>query len=108
MKTLGQGVTYGMGKNGLHFLFQEHISYYTKVLMKLKTKGEFSSKLRIECLVESGREACTLRPSPFSSINNSYNFLASTTHMRGDKVVTREAYWKVCLDKSKYSLNKST
>ena len=38
-----------------------------KVIMKLMTKGGFSSKLRIECLVELGHEALTHRPSPSST-----------------------------------------
>ena len=79
-----------MGGNGLHFLFQEHISYYMKVFMKLKTKGVYGSKLRIECLVESDHQAFTFHPSP-SSINNLYNLLASTKHVWGDKVLMREA-----------------
>lgn len=72
-------LTCGMGGNGLHFLFQEHISYM-KVFMKLKTKGGYGSKLRIECLVESDHQAFTFHPSP-SSINNLYNLLASTKHV---------------------------
>lgn len=76
-----------MRGNGLYFLFQEHISYYMKVFMKLKTKGGYGNKLRIECLVESGHQACTLHPSPSSIINNLYNFLASTKHVWGDKII---------------------
>ena len=41
--------------------------FNTKAIMKLIAKGGFSSKLRIECLVESGQEARTHRPSPSSS-----------------------------------------
>ena len=36
-------------------------------IMKLITKGGFSSKLRTECLVELGHEARTHRPSPSSN-----------------------------------------
>lgn len=39
--------------------------------MKLKIKGGFSSKLRIESLVELGHKARTHRPSPSSSSSNS-------------------------------------
>ena len=56
-----------MRRNGLHFLFQELISYDKKVFMKRKTK-RFSSKFRIECLIESGHETRTHCPSPSSSI----------------------------------------
>lgn len=41
----------------------------TKTLMKLRVKGGFSSKLRIERSVESGHEARTHRPSPSSSVS---------------------------------------
>ena len=56
-----------MRRNGLHFLFQELNSYDKKVFMKLKTK-RFSSKFRIECLIESGHETHTHCPSRSSSI----------------------------------------
>ena len=56
-----------MRRNGLHFLFQELISYDKKVFMKLKTK-RFSSKFRIQRLIESGHETHTHCPSRSSSI----------------------------------------
>lgn len=36
--------------------------------MKLKPKGGFSSKLRIESLIELGYKARTHRPSPSSNV----------------------------------------
>ena len=42
-------------------------------IMKLITKGGFSSKLRIECLVELGHEACTQCPPPSSNKNDALN-----------------------------------
>lgn len=42
----------------------------TEIIMKLKIEGGFSSKLRVECLIEFGNEACTHRPSPSSSISS--------------------------------------
>lgn len=41
---------------------------YTKINMQLLIKGGFSSKSRIESLIELGSEARTHRPSPSSSI----------------------------------------
>ena len=38
-----------------------------KVIMKLMTKGGFSSKLKIECLVELGHESHTNHPSHSSN-----------------------------------------
>lgn len=58
---------------------------YTKVIMKLITKGGFSSKLRIECLAEPGHEARTHRPSPSSSNYDVPKHIIYTSHMRGDK-----------------------
>ena len=36
----------------------------TEGYYETNNQGEFSSKLRIECLVELGHEVCTHRPSP--------------------------------------------
>lgn len=36
--------------------------------MKFKIKGGFSSKLRVESLIEFGHEARTHRPSPSSNV----------------------------------------
>lgn len=61
---LGQGAAYRLEWNGLHSLLKS----ITEIIMKLKIEGGFSSKLRVECLIEFGNEACTHRPSPSSSI----------------------------------------
>ena len=63
---LGQGAAYRLGWNGLHS-FKKSI---TEIIMKLKIEGGFSSKLRVECLIEFGNEACTHRPSPSSSTSS--------------------------------------
>lgn len=44
------------------------INKLREVFMKLKTEGGFSSKLRIESLIEIGNEARTHRPSPSSIV----------------------------------------
>ena len=76
-----------MGRNGLHFLPQENP--HTKVIMKLITKGGFSSKLRIECLVELGHEARTHRPSPSSSNYNALKPIYTRRPYERRQVVTR-------------------
>lgn len=58
----------GWEEMGYIFLSQENLKTLTKAPMKLRAKGGFSSKLRIECLIELGHEARTHRPSPSSSI----------------------------------------
>lgn len=45
----------------------EEQKFYTKTYVKSKVKGGFSSKLRIESLIECGHKARTHRPSPSSN-----------------------------------------
>ena len=61
----------------------------TKAIMKLMTKGGFSSKLRIECLVEPGHEARTHRPSPSSSRYNALKPIHTHQSHERRQVVTR-------------------
>ena len=79
----------------------------TKVIMELITKGGFSSKLRTECLVELGHEARTHCPSPSSNKNDALKSIHIYQLYERRQVITRQAYWKVCLDKSRYSLSKA-
>lgn len=59
--------------------------FNTKAIMKLIAKGGFSSKLRIECLVESGHEARTHHRHP-PQVNMIYlNLFTYINHTRGDK-----------------------
>ena len=60
-----------------------------KVIMKLMTKGGFSSKLRIECLVEPGHEARTHRPSPSSGRYNALKPIHTHQSHERRQVVTR-------------------
>lgn len=55
-----------MGWEEMGYIFYSRTTS-TKTFMKLKAKGGFSSKLRIESLIEQGNEARTHRPSPSSS-----------------------------------------
>lgn len=57
--------------------------------MKLITKGGFSSKLRIECLVELGNEARTHRPSPSSNKQNTFKLIYTYKPYERRQVVTR-------------------
>ena len=52
--------------------------FNTKAIMKLIAKGGFSSKLRIECLVESGHEARTHPRHPPQVIRHNHNHINLT------------------------------
>ena len=60
-----------------------------KVIMKLMTKGGFSSELRIECLVESGSEARTHHPSSSSSNYDALKPIYTHQPYERRQVVTR-------------------
>lgn len=60
----------GWREMGYIFYSKNKNSTQTEVSMKLETEGGFSSKLRIESLIESGHEARTHRPSPSLNITN--------------------------------------
>lgn len=63
VNTLGQGVANEVESNELHFLHKK----ITDPSMKLEGEGGFSSKLRIESLIELSNEVRTHRPSLSSS-----------------------------------------
>lgn len=60
---------------------------YEKVFMKLKTKGGYGNKLRIEYLVGIRPSSMHTSPITLLTINNLYNLLASTKHVWGDKII---------------------
>lgn len=64
------------------YIFYTRTQFPTKNLMKLRTNGGFSSKLRIESLIELGHEASTYHPSPYWS---EINLKTTYSNTRGDK-----------------------
>lgn len=75
--------------------------------MKLGTEGGFSSKLRIESLIEQGHEARTHRPSPSSS--NKTEAINILTHIKTREEISRNkvSIPEGVLGLTKVQLNKS-
>nr|CDP90914.1 Bm13240 [Brugia malayi] len=59
---------------------------------KLAHEGGFSSKLRIECLIELSHEARTHRPSPSSNTHKANLYIITQNSHEKRKVVTRRIH----------------
>ena len=76
--------------------------------MKLMAKGGFSSKLRIECSVESGHEARTHRPSPSSSEYRTLKTYLNTPITQEETSRNKVSILESVLGQTRYSLTKAS